>query len=559
MEIIERYPRWFLTLAALLYLLPGIAWMPLVDRDEPRFSRATVEMMERGDWVVPYFNNEYRFDKPPLTYWWMRLHYNIFGVTELGARLHSAISAWLISLLIFTLGRKSGLATRWALLAGIIWLSSLQVMIHGRIAVADMPLILGVTLAMLGFWKYLFAPEPPRRIGLAFACAYLGIAFGFLAKGPLAMLIPAISLLLLLAFTRGRGVAPGRWKKLGLDLIPGIVLVLAIIGAWGIPALIQTKGAYFDVGIGEHVVERGLTSFNKRTFIPGVYYFLIVLIFFSPWVSALWPSLKSHWRARKENPKGLFLLAWAASSFIIFSVYKTQLPHYILPAYPALALLAACFLSQCKPAKGFQLSLWVNRIALGAGAAAAFTLGIVTHGAEELRTLPNAFLALGLTLLFLLLASECVKRKKWRIAIGLTIACGLLFFPLTLGLRKAHITVALENNYGELFREADTAYSAGFGEPSLVWYSGRYWSFISTHDLPSLDLKDRDVLICNARRWRLDDNMLTAFLMGDAIEPVDDHRPEIEADFPGKTIRYVEGFSPGNSSWVEIAVISDLD
>ncbi len=553
---LERYPRWILALAALIYLIPGTWLLPLVDRDEPRFSRATVEMMENGNYVVPYFNGEYRFDKPPLTYWWMSLNYRIFGVTEIGARLHSAISAFLIALIIYGIARRMGLGRPWSVLGGIIWLSSLQVLIHGRIAVADMPLILGTTLAMSGFWDYLFAKEPPRRFGRTFWSVYLGIALAFLAKGPLAMLIPGISLSLLAAISRCRGFAPGRWRQLLIELAPGMAIALAIVGAWGIPALIQTKGAYFNIGIGEHVVERGIKSFNKRTFIPGVYYLVAILVFFTPWVSALWPSLRKHWKERQASPQGLFLITWAAASFLIFSFYRTQLPHYILPGYPALALLAAGYLSKAEK-KGFQLGFMLNRVFLLTLILASFALGGLLLPHQNLEALGYTALTLGLMSTALFTASELIHRRKFLPGIIASAIGALLFWPMASNLRNSHITVQLNEQCHQALRAEGLAYGSGFGEPSLVWYSGRKWHFISQAQAEALELGDDDVLVFGARRWRLDEDMVGQWISGEPIQPLHDHRDAIAAHFPDKKIQWVQGFSTGNSSWLELAVITN--
>ena len=77
--------------------------------------------------------------------------------------------------------------------------------------------------------------------------------------------------------------------------------MLGIIALWGLPALALTKGAYFDVGLKKHVVQRGFESFNNRNYIPGLYYVFIILIFLSPWVSKLIPSLKSAWKEKKNQ------------------------------------------------------------------------------------------------------------------------------------------------------------------------------------------------------------------------------------------------------------------
>ena len=91
---------------SLATLLPGTGLLPLLDRDEPRFARATVEMMDRGEWVIPYFNGEYRFDKPVMTYWLMRGSYWLFGINEFGARFHSIISTLLIALAVYGIGMR---------------------------------------------------------------------------------------------------------------------------------------------------------------------------------------------------------------------------------------------------------------------------------------------------------------------------------------------------------------------------------------------------------------------------------------------------------------------
>ena len=553
---LERYPRWILAIAALIYLLPGTWALPLVDRDEPRFSRATVEMLENGNYVVPYFNGEYRFDKPPLTYWWMSLHYRVLGITELGARLHSMLAAWLTSLIIYGLARRMGMERPWAVLGGLIWLSSLQVLIHGRIAVADMPLILSTTLAMSGFWNYLFAKDPPARFGRTFWSVYLGIAIAFLAKGPLALLVPGIALGLTFGIARGRGFERHRWRQLCIELGPGLAITLAIVGAWGIPAIMQTNGAYFNTGIGEHVVERGFKSFNKRLFIPGVYYFVAVLIFFCPWVSALWPTVRAHWKWRKSDLQGLFLLSWAASSFLIFSFYKTQLPHYILPSYPALALLVLIYLKKGEQA-GRQVSFTITRIVLISLTIAAFSLGIILMQQNgSLEALGVTALVLGVITGCLLTASELVKRRKFLPAILTTFVGALLFWPLAANLRKAHITVQLEERYGEALRSKGIAYGAGFGEPSLVWYSGRKWHFIDKEQFAQLKLKADDVLVYSVRRWRLDGDMLKDWISGETVKPRHDRRESLREQFPNAKIQSVEGFSPGNSSWLELAVVT---
>ncbi len=558
MSFLEKYPRTLLILLTACYLLPGIKQLPLLDRDEPRFSRATVEMMERGNWVVPYFNNEYRFDKPPLTYWWMNLHYRLLGVTEKAARLHSIICVGLIALLTHALALRMKCSQRTALLAAFIWISTLQVWIHGRLALADMPLILGITMTMLGLHGYLFT-EPGKSIfNKNFWLVYLGISIGFLAKGPLAYFIPGISLGLFLLLGRKHPVAGRNLNHLGQSAVAGLPLTLLLIGLWGIPALLQTDGAYFEVGIGEHVVERGVQSFNERFFIPGVYYFGAILVFFSPWVSALIPSIKANWKQRETSPAGLLLLCWAASSFLIFSFYKTQLPHYILPGYPALAIMAASFLSEGH-LRSFQISHWINRIVLLIVVILCITIASILWPIDHVRSLPLALLSLAWISLMLLTASELIfrKRTKWSIlAISLS-AIG--FTPFAHHIRNSHITVALEDQLGQAELSSGNAYGIGFSEPSLIWYTNRYWNFKGSKELDQIEMAADDVLVFGARRWRLDEDMIFNWIRRKPVQALHDRRSEMIDRFPSHDIQWVSGFNPGNSSWIELALVREKE
>jgi hypothetical protein len=130
----------------LLFHLVGTWSLPLIDRDEPRFAEASREMIERGDYLVPHFNNQLRLDKPPFTYWVQVASYKIFGENDFAARFPSAVAAALIALSVFARGsRISGERVGWS--AAIIFTLCLQTFIHAKAAVADMWLALFVTTA----------------------------------------------------------------------------------------------------------------------------------------------------------------------------------------------------------------------------------------------------------------------------------------------------------------------------------------------------------------------------------------------------------------------------
>jgi 4-amino-4-deoxy-L-arabinose transferase-like glycosyltransferase len=355
----------FLFVGCVLFHIAGTWNLPLIDRDEPRFAEASREMIERGDYVVPYFNNRPRFDKPPLAYWAQVVSYKIFGENDFAARFPSAIAAALIALSILAWGSRVGTA-RVGWWSAIIFTLSLQTFLHAKAAVADMWLVLFVTLA---HWagsellarcpptaagprhgkQALVAPYHQARWWLVF---YLSLGLGFLAKGPIAW-IPLLTVGAAILFTRDWPLAQ-RFK-----FARGILLMLAIVALWGIPALIQTHGEFFAVGIGHHVIGRSLATMEghgPNSF--GIYllllpfYFVTVFLSFFPWsikLPRLIRQLLAKKRIRVTDPNGNkvdnYLITGIGIIFVIFTLVKTKLPHYTLPAFPLLALLLARWLT----------------------------------------------------------------------------------------------------------------------------------------------------------------------------------------------------------------------
>jgi 4-amino-4-deoxy-L-arabinose transferase-like glycosyltransferase len=337
-----------------LFHLTGTWSLPLIDRDEPRFAEASREMIQRADYVVPYFNNQLRLDKPPLTYWAQAASYRIFGESDFSARCPSAIAAALTALVIFAWGGRIGTSGLgwWA---AIIFTLSLQTFLHAKAAVADMWLVLFVTLAHWAGYELLQRPTPnskeTNRTSLLWWLAfYLSLAFGFLAKGPIAW-VPLLTVGVTIILARDWQLA--RHFKFLL----GILLMLVVVALWGIPALLQTHGEFFVIGIGRHVVRRSLATMEGHGANSlGVYllllpfYFVTVFASFFPWSIKLPWLIRRLWLNKKagigapgysRKPIDKYLLTGIGIVFVIFTLVSTKLPHYTLPAFPLLALLLA--------------------------------------------------------------------------------------------------------------------------------------------------------------------------------------------------------------------------
>jgi 4-amino-4-deoxy-L-arabinose transferase-like glycosyltransferase len=372
-----------LFLSCVLFHILGTWSLPLIDRDEPRFAEASREMMERGNYIVPYFNNQLRLDKPPLTYWAQIASYHIFGENDFAARFPSAIAAALTAILLFAWGRRVG-GEKVGWWAAIIFTLSLQTFVHAKAAVADMLLVLFVTLAhWAGYELFQHSPSNSERFRERAAqrstpssenvnqtsnikhqtlvwwlTFYIALALGFLAKGPIAW-TPLLTVGVIIIYARDSQAAR-RFRFIG-----GILLTLVVVALWGIPALIQTHGEFFTVGIGRHVVTRSfMTMEGHGASSVGMYvlllpfYFVTMFISFFPWSIKLPWLVQRLWRNRKAGVVHLrqgyggqdvpgysrdsidvYLMIGIAIIFVIFTLVSTKLPHYTLPAFPLLALL----------------------------------------------------------------------------------------------------------------------------------------------------------------------------------------------------------------------------
>lgn len=547
-----RLPPWaiLLLVTALLYL-PGTQAIPLMDRDEPRFAHATMEMMQRGEWFIPYFNGEYRFDKPPLTYWWMRLHYNLLGFHELAARLHSIVASWLVALVVFRMaGRIWGQGAGWW--ASMGWLTSLQVLVHGRLCVADMPMVLSVTLMMSALMELLLAENAPaRRFNAAWWTLWLAAGAGFLAKGPVALLVPALAVALwrLVLWRK-----PAPWARLQVG--PGFLLALVMVAAWGIPALLQTKGLFWQVGMGEHVVKRGTQAFNGRVVLP-FYYFGTAFLSLLPWIAFLpvvWRQVRQNWTATTS-----LVCAWFAAPYLVFLLYATQLPHYVMPGFPGFFLLLGMALG----ARTAGSSLSLGRFGWGY-LSLMVLVGLVAAAIAWLSPLvPSPEFRIVITSGAVLLVALCglaiaAARQRLALALASLLVAGTALVFFGHALRAAHPIIKLRATLASAPRDKDLV-AWGFTEPSLVYYTDRKWIMLSKLERVRERLARGKAggLVLLRREWTLRDRIKQ---LQNGSTPVEsqDHRSavdELTSGLTGARVVDVTGYNLARSSWVELRVI----
>ncbi len=328
-------------------------------------------MIERGDFVVPYFNNRYRFDKPPFTYWAQVASFRIFGENAFAARFPSAVAAALTAVVIASWGARLRDSTRVlppspaaassslprgetrarsaavrGLWAAIVFTLCLQTFVHAKAAVADMWLVLFMTIAHWAGWELVrdrfggswrSAVVRPTGLGGWWRLFYLALAFAFLAKGPIGWM-PLGTVIVY----RCMHPLPGFARR--FLFVRGTILMLALVALWGVPALLRSNGEFLAVGLGRHVVGRSFGTMQGHgggSILAAIatlpFYFVTIFITFAPWSVKLPWLTRRLWR--KRDPLDLYLIAGIGVVVLIFSLVKTKLPHYILPAFPLLSLL----------------------------------------------------------------------------------------------------------------------------------------------------------------------------------------------------------------------------
>ncbi len=306
-----------------IFLFAGLGSYSLKEPDEGRYAEIPREMVESGDYTVPRLNDVRYFEKPPLLYWAAALSYKVFGVSEWSFRFPNALAAALcvFSLFFFVRRWTDDLA---AFLGSLVLLSSFGFFAMARIVTTDMVLTFWLFLSLLSFYGYYRERSAPLLWVF-----YAAMALATLTKGPVAPVLLCAALFIFL-------VMEGKLAFVReMKLMRGLALYLLIAAPWFVVISIREKEFFNFFFIDQHVL-RFVSTKHKRS---GPIYYFIPVIFggMLPWSLYIPRAFSLAW---KRNECRLFAI-WSALVFIFFSVSGSKLPPYILPVFPALALLIA--------------------------------------------------------------------------------------------------------------------------------------------------------------------------------------------------------------------------
>jgi 4-amino-4-deoxy-L-arabinose transferase-like glycosyltransferase len=327
---------------AFLFLY-GLGQFGLIGADEPRYAQVAREMLERRDFITPVLGGQPWLEKPPLYYWQAMLAYKIFEVSDWAARLPAALDAILLVLAVYFFLRRFRPGSE--LDGALITASSAGIIGYARAASMDMALAAAFTAGMLGWWAW---RESGKRIYLA--VFYGGMALGMLAKGPVAPVLAAVVIVLYAAAVRD-------WRVILKTLwLPGILLFCVIALPWYFAVQIRNP-EFFQVFILEH----NLARFSKDLYHhaePLWYYLPVAALALVPWtvfvIAAMVQGIRWWWAWRPadaagrdlENQFSVFACCWLVVPVLFFSISRSKLPGYILPAIPAGGLLLTEYLRQ---------------------------------------------------------------------------------------------------------------------------------------------------------------------------------------------------------------------
>lgn len=389
----------FVATVAVLTLFTNLGGVRLWDRDEPRNAGCAREMLERGDWVTPVFNAELRAHKPVLLYWLIMSAYSVLGVNEFAARFWSAALGVGTVMCTYFMGRRlfSPRVGQWS---GVILATCLMFGVAGRAATPDSPLIFFSTLAITIFAvtgipvnrdrlhdSTLFGPPAGNGCEIvdggwkAWALVYAAISFAVLAKGPVGLVIPSaiIGLFLLIQQRPQQNFESRGWRAYAQFLwqvfrprrlweafitmrpLVAVAVISFIALPWYVAVGLRTDGQFLVQFLFEHHLARATSVMEGH---QGQFWFYpaAILVGTFPWSVFAAPILLdivSRKRGRRAwTPGHTLAMVWIGVYVGVFSAVRTKLPSYVTPCYPALALLAGCFVDSWARQSQFTSNRW---------------------------------------------------------------------------------------------------------------------------------------------------------------------------------------------------------
>ena len=345
----SRRTLWLLLAAVAVIWFGNLEYRKLIKPDEGRYAEIPREMVVSGDWVTPRLNDLKYFEKPPLQYWATAVAYEVFGEQQWTSRLWAALTglagvllAWFTGTRLF--GREAGLY------AALILGSSSLYALMAHVNTLDMGVTFFITL---GIFSLLLAQKETatasRRNWMLLAWAAMALAV--LSKGLMGVILPGAALFLYSVLNRDLRI----WLR--MHWVSGILMFLLVAAPWFVLVMRANPEFFQFFFIHEHF-ERFTTKVHGR-YQPWHYFVPVLLMGMLPWTLLMFDALLRTWRGSAAQARTFsaerFLLVWAVFIYFFFTISSSKLPSYLLPMFPALALLMGKQLAAMNARRAFWL------------------------------------------------------------------------------------------------------------------------------------------------------------------------------------------------------------
>jgi 4-amino-4-deoxy-L-arabinose transferase-like glycosyltransferase len=504
---VHARPRLMLVLLCLALWLPGFFNLPPTDRDESRFAQATKQMLETGDFVRIMNGAEAR-NRKPIGIYWLQAPFaaaaRAAGIATANPiwpyRLPSLLGALAAVLATYSLGLTLLADRRAALLAAAMLASCTLLSVEAHLAKTDAA-VLGATTVAISVLARAWAGQRPRAPQAALFWIALGA--GILIKGPIAPLV--VGATALAASLR----AGGGWLS---TLRPrwGLPLLLAMVLPWFIAIGIATHGAFFRDSIGGDLGSKLAGGAETHGAPPGFHLLLLPLLTFPATIPVIC-GLYAAWGHRHETGTR-FLLCWLLPSWLVLEAVPTKLPHYTLPLYPAVFLLAAAWL--CRPVA----PRWLSLTALSLTALVALAIG---GSAALAPAVLHCAWWIGLPAL---VGAAVALRFAARLNMPAAILCAVPLYAAIMQLEvpaltplwlAPQLTAILRAGAPAIGPDGAGLVAGGYAEPSLMFLAGTHLALMPNGEATAREVQrihggaaivaDRDVpdFLAASRRRRL--------------------------------------------------------
>jgi 4-amino-4-deoxy-L-arabinose transferase-like glycosyltransferase len=466
-----------LLLVSLLAFLPGFFQIPPVDRDEAYFAQATKQMIETGDYVDIRYQDDVRYRKPVGIYWLQAAVVNT--ASALGVP-NARTTIWLyrVPSLVGAIGAV--LLTYWcalafvsrrgAVLAALMMTASTLLGAEARLAKTDAVLLFTVVAAM-GVLARVYLSQHragSARPGLVLAAIFwTALAVGILIKGPLILMVVGLAAATLAIIDRS-----ARWL-LALRPLPGIAWLILLVLPWFIAIFARVGSQFLVASVGEDMLAKVASSQETHGAPPGLYVLLFFATFF-PASMLAGLAAPAVWAVRRE-PAARFLLAWLVPSWVVFELVVTKLPHYVLPLYPAIAILIAGAVES----KVLSQRVWLVRGIMWWFLVPVIVSIVAVIGAividRDLALLAWPFFALAIVcglFAWQLYVDDGAERTFMRATAAAVLMAFGVYGVVVPSLEPAFPSVELAQVLHDSDCEHPVAASAGYEEPSLVFLAG---------------------------------------------------------------------------------------